>query len=727
MRKLIESYNNGYGPGNGGNGNGAPGSGNNGGNGNNSNGGNGNGSPKRPSILMLILSGLMTVIVVLMLYNAFFGTNTGTEVSYTDFLKDLEADKVAAVEVNKESGMVTVQLKQEAAATPAPGSYVSFYGITQKVTQSQTVYYTMLMEDLDTLTARLQEHDVQGNRVTSNTSNFLMEILVTVVLPVVLIWIVAGFLFRRMGGSGGPMGVGKSNAKVYVQKETGVTFKDVAGEDEEKEELKEVVEFLKSPDKFNSLGARIPHGVLLVGPPGTGKTLLARACAGEAGVPFYSISGSDFVEMYVGVGASRVRDLFDKAKKTMPCIIFIDEIDAVGRQRGAGLGGGHDEREQTLNQLLVEMDGFEANDGVIVMAATNRADILDKALLRPGRFDRQVYVGLPDVKGREEILRVHTKNKPLGPDVSLKTIARSTAGFSGADLENLVNEAALLAARQGKKAITEKEIEEASVKVMMGPEKKSHVVTDEERRLTAYHETGHAITGYFSKHHDPVHQISIISRGGAGGYTMYLPEKDPSYVTKTAMFENIVTLLGGRVAEQLVLEDISTGASNDLQQATNIARQMITKYGFSERLGPVVYGTSQEETFLGRDLGQGKGYSETTAAEIDSEMRDIIDEAYETCRRTLTEHIDQLHALAQALMEREKLNEKEFNAVMAGETLPQREDPDAKPAEAQPAVQPVEQAETAEAAEPAEPAEAVDAAPQEAPAPETPDEGEANQ
>ena len=382
----------------------------------------------------------------------------------------------------------------------------------------------------------------------------------------------------------------------------------------------------------------------------------------------------------------------------------------MGRQRGAGLGGGHDEREQTLNQLLVEMDGFDANDGVIVMAATNRADILDKALLRPGRFDRQVYVGLPDVKGREEILRVHTKNKPLGPDVSLKTIARSTAGFSGADLENLVNEAALLAARQGKKAITEKEIEEASVKVMMGPEKKSHVVTDEERRLTAYHETGHAITGYFSKHHDPVHQISIISRGGAGGYTMYLPEKDPSYVTKTAMFENIVTLLGGRVAEQLVLEDISTGASNDLQQATNIARQMITRYGFSERLGPVVYGTSQEETFLGRDLGQGKGYSETTAAEIDSETRDIIDEAYETCRRTLTEHIDQLHALAKALMEREKLNEEQFNTIMAGGTLPPCED--AKPEQAQPdqtmqpaPVQPAEPAETAERAEPAEQAE----------------------
>ena len=392
MRKLIESYNNGYGPGNGGNGNGAPGSGNNGGNGNNSNGGSGNGSPKRPSILMLILSGLMTVIVVLMLYNAFFGTNTGTEVSYTDFLKDLEADKVAAVEVNKESGMVTVQLKQEAAATPAPGSYVSFDGNTQKVTQSQTVYYTMLMEDLDTLTARLQEHDVQGNRVTSNTSNFLMEILVTVVLPVVLIWIVAGFLFRRMGGSGGPMGVGKSNAKVYVQKETGVTFKDVAGEDEAKESLVEVVDFLHNPQKYSKIGAKLPKGALLVGPPGTGKTLLAKAVAGEAHVPFFSLTGSDFIELYVGVGASRVRDLFKEATKNAPCIVFIDEIDAIGRSRDSKYGGGNEEREQTLNQLLSEMDGFDSSKGILILGATNRPEILDKALLRPGRFVRRIIV-----------------------------------------------------------------------------------------------------------------------------------------------------------------------------------------------------------------------------------------------------------------------------------------------------------------------------------------------
>ena len=523
-----------------------------------------------------------------------------------------------------------------------------------------------------------------------------------------------GFLLFSMmrggGAGGGIMNVGKAKVKDEHENKKTATFADVAGEDEEKEELKEVVEFLKSPDKFNTLGARIPHGVLLVGPPGTGKTLLARACAGEAGVPFYSISGSDFVEMYVGVGASRVRDLFDKAKKSMPCIIFIDEIDAVGRQRGAGLGGGHDEREQTLNQLLVEMDGFEANDGIIVMAATNRADILDKALLRPGRFDRQVYVGLPDVKGREEILKVHTKNKPLAPDVSLKVIAQRTAGFAGADLENLVNEAALLAARRSRKAITMEDIEEASMKVMAGPEKKSRVVTPEEKKLTAYHEAGHAVAGFYCKHHPRVHEITIIPRGQAGGYTMYLPEKDRSYVTKGEMFEDIVSSLGGRVAEQLILEDISTGASNDLQQATNIARQMITKYGFSERLGPVVYGTSQEETFLGRDLGQGKGYSETTAAEIDGEMRDIIDEAYETCRRTLTEHIDQLHALAQALMEREKLNEQEFNTIMAGGTLPPREGDEPK-LEQTVQVAPAEPAEPAEAAETAEPAEQMPAEP----------------
>ena len=517
-----------------------------------------------------------------------------------------------------------------------------------------------------------------------------------------------GFLLFSMmrggAGGGGIMNVGKAKVKDEHENQKTATFADVAGEDEEKEELKEVVEFLKSPEKFNTLGARIPHGVLLVGPPGTGKTLLARACAGEAGVPFYSISGSDFVEMYVGVGASRVRDLFDKAKKSMPCIIFIDEIDAVGRQRGAGLGGGHDEREQTLNQLLVEMDGFNANTGVIVLAATNRQDILDPALLRPGRFDRQVYVGAPDVKGREEILKIHTKSCRLDGSVSLRAVALATSGFTGADLANVVNEAAILAARADRPALNQQDFDEAILKVIAGPEKKSRVLREADRKITAIHEAGHAVAMYHLPTHDPVHEITIIPRGQAGGYTMYLPEKDRSYVTKGEMFEDIVSSLGGRVAEQLILEDISTGASNDLQQATNIARQMITKYGFSERLGPVVYGTSQEETFLGRDFTQGKGYSESTAAEIDGEMRDIIDEAYETCRRTLTEHIDQLHALAQALMEREKLNEQEFNTVMAGGKLPPRDGDEPAQETAAPAA-PVETAEPAESAEPAEQAE----------------------
>ena len=516
-------------------------------------------------------------------------------------------------------------------------------------------------------------YDIVGQKTSFPWAEILMSGLSMGCLVCIL------FMMFRGGQGGSVMNVGR--AKVKDQQDGGrkATFADVAGADEEKAELQEIVEFLKNPGQFNTLGARIPHGVLLVGPPGTGKTLLARACAGESGVPFYSISGSDFVEMYVGVGASRVRDLFDKAKKNMPSIIFIDEIDAVGRQRGAGLGGGHDEREQTLNQLLVEMDGFGANEGVIVMAATNRADILDQALLRPGRFDRRVYVGLPDVKGREGILRVHTRNKPLAPDVKLKTIAQSTVGFSGADLENLVNEAALLAARRGRKAITEQEIEEASIKVVAGPEKKSHVVTDKEKRLTAYHEGGHAITGYFCPTHDPVHQISIVPRGQAGGFTMYLPDKDASYVTKTAMQESIVTLLGGRVAEQLVLEDISTGASNDLERATSTARRMVTRYGFSERLGPVVYGTDQAQTFLGRDLGQGKGYSEAIATEIDSEVRDIVEDGYETARRILTEHMPELHKLAKYLMEREKISGDEFKIIMEGGELPPLEEPEAAP------------------------------------------------
>lgn len=504
------------------------------------------------------------------------------------------------------------------------------------------------------------------NYLPAQETSLLVSLLPTLLLlgGMALLWV---FMMRQAGGGSGKMNTfGKAKPKPLDDGRR-VTFADVAGADEEKEELVEVVEFLKDPKKFNSLGARIPKGVLLMGPPGTGKTLLARAVAGEAGVPFYSISGSDFVEMFVGVGASRVRDLFDQAKKSAPSIVFIDEIDAVGRQRGAGLGGGHDEREQTLNQLLVEMDGFGANTGVIVIAATNRRDILDPALLRPGRFDRQIVVGYPDVKGREEILKVHTKNKPLGPDVDLRVIAQTTVGFTGADLENLVNEAALLAARRGRKAITMVDIEEATIKVVAGPEKKSHIVPDKDKRLTCFHEAGHAVATYYCETQDKVHEISIIPRGMAGGYTMSLPEEDRSYETRKGMQENIVTLLGGRIAEKLVLDDISTGASNDLERATKIARAMVTRYGFSDRLGPIVYGQNENEVFLGRDLGHTRDYSETVAAQIDEEIRSVIDSAYDQCEATLTEHMDQLHKVAEFLYEFEKINGADFDRLIKGD------------------------------------------------------------
>ena len=504
------------------------------------------------------------------------------------------------------------------------------------------------------------------NYLPAKEPSLLATLLPTLLLlgGMALLWI---FMMRQAGGGGGKMNpFGKAKPKP-VEDGRRVTFADVAGADEEKEELVEVVDFLKDPKKFNALGARIPKGVLLMGPPGTGKTLLARAVAGEAGVPFYSISGSDFVEMFVGVGASRVRDLFNQAKKTSPSIVFIDEIDAVGRQRGAGLGGGHDEREQTLNQLLVEMDGFGANTGVIVMAATNRRDILDPALLRPGRFDRQIVVGYPDVKGREEILKVHTRNKPLGPDVDLNVIAKTTIGFTGADLENLVNEAALLAARKGRKAITMVDIEAATIKVVAGPEKRSHVVPDKDKRLTCFHEAGHAVATYYCETQDKVHEISIIPRGMAGGYTMSLPTEDRSYETKKGMQENIVTLLGGRIAEKLVLDDISTGASNDLERATKIAKAMVTRYGFSDRLGPIVYGQNENEVFLGRDFGHTRDYSETVAAQIDEEIRAVIDSGYDQCESILTEHMDQLHKVAEFLYEFEKINGADFDRLMKGD------------------------------------------------------------
>lgn len=498
-------------------------------------------------------------------------------------------------------------------------------------------------------------------------NSFLLSFLPYLLMVALMIGFT--FVIMRQAGGGKMSQFSKANARTQPSNGPKITFADVAGAEEEKEEMSEIVDFMKNPRKYQELGAKIPRGVLLLGPPGTGKTLLAKAVAGEANVPFFSISGSDFVEMFVGVGASRVRDLFDQAKKHTPSIIFIDEIDAVGRQRGTGLGGGHDEREQTLNQLLVEMDGFTDNQGVIVIAATNRRDILDPALLRPGRFDRQITVGYPDIKGREAILRVHTKNKKLAPDISLATIAKGTAGFTGADLANLVNEAALLAARNNRKAITQPDIEEATIKVVAGPEKKSKVVSEEEKRLTAFHEAGHAVCTFHCKTQDPVHQVSIIPRGMAGGYTMSLPEHDRSFRSKTQMEEEIIVLLGGRVAEKIVLDEISTGASNDIERATDLARSMITRYGFSEKLGPIVYGHDNSEVFLGRDYSQGRNYSENVAAEIDGEIRELIDTSYENAKQILLNHRDQLDKVAHYLMEHEKIDGEDFYKLMNGEPL----------------------------------------------------------
>ena len=639
---------------------------------------------------------IIAILGLLLMFFIFSGPDSNTQtMTYSQVVDYFESGEVDDFTLDMNSGTLeitlsesaTQELKEEGKLSQSTGDASGWQGIfsgstsrTQTNSKNAVLDYklagaSLIVDKLDEYReihdAKYPDRPMTYDIVPAAETPFWLTMLPFIVLIILTMAAFYYFMYMQSGG-GKAMNVGRAKVKDQADQGRKATFKDVAGADEEKEELQEIVEFLKNQQKFNSLGARIPHGVLLVGPPGTGKTLLARACAGEAGVPFYSISGSDFVEMYVGVGASRVRDLFDKAKKTAPCIVFIDEIDAVGRQRGTGLGGGHDEREQTLNQLLVEMDGFGANEGVIVVAATNRVDILDKALLRPGRFDRQVYVGLPDVKGREEILRVHTRNKPLAPDVVLKTIAKSTVGFTGADLENLVNEAALLAAKRGRKAITERDIEEASIKVIAGPEKKSRVVTEKEKKLTAYHEAGHAITHYYSETADPVHEISIVPRGMAGGYTMSLPEEDKNYVTKKQMEDEIVTLLGGRVAEKLVLDDISTGASNDLERATAIARNMVMRYGFSERLGPVVYGGNPSETFLGRDLGAGRNYSEEVASEIDAEIREMLDEAFETARVQLSQHMQQLHVVAQALIEREKLSGDEFRTLMSGGSLDTR-------------------------------------------------------
>ena len=607
---------------------------------------------KRIGSIVLLLA---VVIVLLFMSTMFMRMMTQPEKSYTysEIVYLFEDQKVEEFSMDVGSGEMTLKVAGESKT------------ITYRVA-APAYFLEQVLPMIDAYNEAHPDARLEYNLIPATDNSWLWSVVPYLVLiaGMCVLWF---FMFKQANG-GAKMGqFGKANMKTPAQSGKKTTFADVAGADEEKEELAEIVEFLKSPKKFNELGARIPKGVLLVGPPGTGKTLLARAVAGEAGVPFFSISGSDFVEMFVGVGASRVRDLFEQAKKNAPSIIFIDEIDAVGRHRGAGLGGGHDEREQTLNQLLVEMDGFGANEGVIVIAATNRRDILDPALLRPGRFDRQVVVNYPDVKGREGILKVHARNKPLGFDVDLSVVAKSTAGFTGADLENLLNEAALLAARKGRKAIIEQDIEDATIKVVAGPEKRSKVVSEKEKKLTAYHEAGHAIATFYSDTQDPVHEVSIIPRGMAGGYTLSLPEHDKSYMSRKEMREEIVTLLGGRVAESLVLDDISTGASNDLERATKLAKSMVTRYGFSEKLGPVVYGQDDGEPFLGRDFNHIRDYSENVAAEIDNEVREIIDTGYETVKEILTAHMDQLHLVAKYLMDKEKIDGATFEKLMKGE------------------------------------------------------------
>lgn len=582
---------------------------------------------KNVLLYVLVIAALATAV------DSFMGqSSTKSELSYTGFIQQVQQKKI---------DKITITNNHDIVGTMKNGTEFKTYAPTD-----------------DSLIPTLNNNGVEITAKPADSPSWWMTLLTSIVPMVILIAVWFFIMQQSQGGGGKMMNFGKSRAKM-MDDAVKVNFQDVAGQEEAKEELEEIVEFLKNPDKFTKMGAKIPKGVLLAGPPGTGKTLLAKAVAGEAGVPFFTISGSDFVEMFVGVGASRVRDLFQQAKKNAPCIIFIDEIDAVGRQRGAGLGGGHDEREQTLNQLLVEMDGFDASEGIITIAATNRPDILDPALLRPGRFDRQVMVGRPDLRGREAILQVHAKNKPLADDVDLKTIAKKVPGFTGADLANLLNEAALLAARQNKTIITMDDLEEASEKVSMGPERRSHIVTEKERRLTAFHESGHAIVGHLLPDCDPVHKVTIVPRGYAGGYTMSLPEEEQNYETKKQMLAHIRMALGGRVAEALTLKDISSGASGDLQTVTKIARNMVTRYGMSDELGPIVFGEQREQVFLGRDLGHERNYSESTAEQIDAEVHRIVTEAYDDVVKLLSENMDFLHNMAEALLEYETIDHED--------------------------------------------------------------------
>ena len=602
---------------------------------------------------VLLFIGIPIAFIISVLSVSYLSKNT-VETKYYEIVEMVTENKISEFSLNLHSGQLIYTKR-------ADGKSYRYTVADPSIFYNDVNDFVLKNNTENIGTEKIIKYDYKSGGETAWIMNLLPTLITLGVM--VVFWV---FIMKRMNASMGTdktMGFGKAK----VRKDDGrrkTTFADVAGADEEKEEMAEIVDFLKDPKKYNELGAKIPKGVLLVGPPGTGKTLLARAVAGEAGVPFFSISGSDFVEMFVGVGASRVRDLFGEAKREAPAIIFIDEIDAVGRQRGAGLGGGHDEREQTLNQLLVEMDGFGANEGVIVMAATNRPDILDKALLRPGRFDRQITVNYPDVKGREEILKVHSRGKPLGPDVNLATIAKSTSGFTGADLANLLNEAALLAVRHGKKAITQQEIEDATIKVVMGAEKKSHIVSDKDKKVTAYHEAGHAIVSYFLPTQDPVHQISIIQRGMAAGYTMYLPVDEKGHTSKNQLSEQICSLLGGRAAEQLTQDDVCTGASNDIERATSLARQMITKFGMSDRLGLVTYGHDNNEVFLGRDFSSTPNYSEKTAAAIDEEIEAVVMKQYARALELLNNAMPKLHAVAKVLFEKEKISGDEFRAIM---------------------------------------------------------------
>lgn len=594
----------------------------------------------------------LLIILIFVMINGAIPSKT---YNYSEIVNKFRNHQVVEYDMNIGTGNMEIKLKD---------GNVIYY-----TAPSVNVMYTDIKDYVDEYNKENPDSPMVYNLTKPADTSWILNAFMFIILPVIILGIAGWIFLRKISIISDPnrqMSFGKAKIKDMAKEKHKVTFDDVAGADEEKAELAEIVDFLKNPKKYNELGARIPKGFLLVGPPGTGKTLLARAVAGEAKVPFFSMSGSDFVEMFVGVGASRVRDLFEQAKKNSPCVIFIDEIDAVGRKRGAGLGGGHDEKEQTLNQLLVEMDGFGKNEGVIVIAATNRFDILDPALVRPGRFDRQITVGYPDMKGREEILKVHARGKPFAPDVSLKTIAKTTAGFTGADLENLLNESAILAVRNGIKAITMEEIEESIAKVSMGPEKKSRILTDEDKKHTSYHEGGHALATYFCKTQDKVHEISIIPRGNAGGYTLSLPEKDESYMFKNKMLERIIVLLGGMAAEKLIFNDVSTGASSDLQRATSIARSMVTRYGMSDVLGPIVYDSGDDEIFIGRDMGHVKNYSETTASKIDEEVNRIITGCFSSSEKILSDNIEKLHEVASFLIENEKMNEEQFYNMMDG-------------------------------------------------------------